>query len=233
MIYLFDQEFQTLSLQINKIIPNHRILVCSPRRSIAISLATTFALIHTDAQNQILGVCTRSEEALSILEGNEESIIALIDERLDDGSGILLSHNIKQVNVDSSCYILLTLHSLEPKLLQEAIESPSNAILTARGFQPYVLNLALKAILSGEYFVDPIIGYVLKQKKSYDHPDLTNRESSVLELVCEGLTNKEIGDQLHIAETTARGHVQHIIRKLHVRNRTAGAAEAVRRHLVD
>jgi two-component system response regulator DevR len=54
-----------------------------------------------------------------------------------------------------------------------------------------------------------------------------------LELVCEGFTNREIGQQLHIAESTARGHVQAIISKLHVRDRTAAAAEGVRRHLVD
>ena len=55
----------------------------------------------------------------------------------------------------------------------------------------------------------------------------------MLELVCEGLSNREIGRRLHIADVTARQHVQAIIHKLHVRNRTASAAEAIRTHLVD
>ena len=63
-------------------------------------------------------------------------------------------------------------------------------------------------------------------------PQLTEREGVVLELVCSGLTNREIGDILVIAETTARGHVQSIIRKLDVRDRTAAAAEGVRRQIV-
>ena len=63
-------------------------------------------------------------------------------------------------------------------------------------------------------------------------PQLTERERVVLELVCSGLTNREIGDILVIAETTARGHVQSIIRKLDVRDRTAAAAEGVRRQIV-
>ena len=63
-------------------------------------------------------------------------------------------------------------------------------------------------------------------------PQLTERERVVLELVCAGLTNREIGDILVIAETTARGHVQSIIRKLDVRDRTAAAAEGVRRQIV-
>ncbi len=65
------------------------------------------------------------------------------------------------------------------------------------------------------------------------HQKLTARERTVLELVCDGLTNKEIGRKLGIVETTVRGHVQLIIQKLQVRNRTACAAEAIRRHLVD
>ncbi len=64
------------------------------------------------------------------------------------------------------------------------------------------------------------------------HQRLTARERVVLELVCTGLTNREIGTILMIAETTARGHVQSIIRKLDVRDRTAAAAEAVRRRIV-
>lgn len=63
-------------------------------------------------------------------------------------------------------------------------------------------------------------------------PQLTERERVVLELGCSGLTNREIGDILVIAETTARGHVQSIIRKLDVRDRTAAAAEGVRRQIV-
>ena len=54
-------------------------------------------------------------------------------------------------------------------------------------------------------------------------PDLSEREIDVLELVCEGLSNREIGRRLHIADVTARQHA--IIHKLHVRNRTASAAE--------
>ena len=62
---------------------------------------------------------------------------------------------------------------------------------------------------------------------------LNERQINVLELVCEGLSNREIGRRLHIADVTARQHVQAIIHKLHVRNRTASAAEAIRTHLVD
>ncbi len=52
-------------------------------------------------------------------------------------------------------------------------------------------------------------------------------------MICEGFTNREIGSEMFIAETTARGHVKTIVNKLEVRNRTAAAAEGVRRRWVE
>ena len=66
----------------------------------------------------------------------------------------------------------------------------------------------------------------------FEVKSLTPRERFVLRLVCDGFTNREIGRQMFIAETTARGHVNSILRKLDVRNRAAAAAEGIRRHWV-
>ena len=60
---------------------------------------------------------------------------------------------------------------------------------------------------------------------------LSERQIDVLELVCEGLSNREIRRRQHIANFTARQHVQAIIHKLHVRNRTTSAAKAIGTHL--
>ncbi len=62
--------------------------------------------------------------------------------------------------------------------------------------------------------------------------NLSPREKDVLQLVCNGMSNREIGLNLHIAESTARGHVCTVIQKLNTRNRTACAAEGIRRKLV-
>ncbi len=66
----------------------------------------------------------------------------------------------------------------------------------------------------------------------FEVKSLTPRERFVLRLVCDGFTNREIGHEMFIAETTARGHVNSILRKLHVRNRAAAAAEGIRRQWV-
>jgi len=62
---------------------------------------------------------------------------------------------------------------------------------------------------------------------------LTPREREVLQLVTKGMTNKEIGVQLHIAENTVKNHLRNILEKLHLQNRAQAAAHAVREGLVD
>ena len=62
---------------------------------------------------------------------------------------------------------------------------------------------------------------------------LTPRERQVLQLVTKGMTNKEIGAQLHIAENTVKNHLRNILEKLHLHNRAQAAAYAVREGLVD
>lgn len=62
---------------------------------------------------------------------------------------------------------------------------------------------------------------------------LTPREREVLQLVTKGLTNKEIGAQLHIAENTVKNHLRNILEKLHLQNRAQAAAYAVREGLMD
>ena len=71
-------------------------------------------------------------------------------------------------------------------------------------------------------------------RKRYPDPlQLTRRECEVLQLLCDGLTNQQIGQRRHIAGSTARGHVQTIMQKLDVQGRTAAAAEGIRRQLAD
>lgn len=62
---------------------------------------------------------------------------------------------------------------------------------------------------------------------------LTPREREVLRLVTKGMTNKEIGAALHIAENTVKNHLRNILEKLHLQNRAQAAAYAVREGLVD
>lgn len=66
-----------------------------------------------------------------------------------------------------------------------------------------------------------------------DNKNLTNREEEVAKLLCKGLTNKEIAKVLIISITTAKAHVNAILRKLNVKNRTLAAYNFGKNHTFD
>jgi DNA-binding NarL/FixJ family response regulator len=98
---------------------------------------------------------------------------------------------------------------------------------------------ALRLVLSGEIYVPPLI---LKEPVAATPAEvtpmnggiaeLTERQVDVLRLLCQGLSNKEIGRALHVAERTVKAHVTAIFRSLHVVNRSQAIAAAQQANLI-
>ena len=89
------------------------------------------------------------------------------------------------------------------------------------------LKQAIKHVLSGEKFIPPQIlssPESLKPSPSTQFP-LSNREAEVLNLLVDGLTNREIAERLSIAEPTIKMHVKNLFRKIGVSNRTQAVAK--------
>ena len=213
---------------------NHKVLVACGHKPLAMSLATCIALESAGGTDHLLGVCTTANDTLELLESQSQPVLVMISEVLDDSSGLELLASIQQLAEQGQAIrTILTLEILNRQVLKQAARCKPNVLLSQRGFQPKVIRHALEAIINNSAYIDPLILHILTGDSPSEVPDLSEREIDVLELVCEGLSNREIGRRLHIADVTARQHVQAIIHKLHVRNRTASAAEAIRTHLVD
>ena len=213
---------------------NHKVLVACGHKPLAMSLATCIALESAGGTNHLLGVCTTASDTLELLGSQSQPVLVMISEVLDDSSGLELLASIQQLAEQGQAIrTILTLEILNRQVLKQAARCKPNVLLSQRGFQPKVIRHALEAIINNSAYIDPLILHILTGDSPSEVPDLSEREIDVLELVCEGLSNREIGRRLHIADVTARQHVQAIIHKLHVRNRTASAAEAIRTHLVD
>ena len=213
---------------------NHKVLVACGHKPLAMSLATCIALESAGGTDHLLGVCTTASDTLELLESQSQPVLVMISEVLDDSSGLELLASIQQLAEQGQAIrTILTLEILNRQVLKQAACCKPNVLLSQRGFQPKVIRHALEAIINNSAYIDPLILHILTGDSPSEVPDLSEREIDVLELVCEGLSNREIGRRLHIADVTARQHVQAIIHKLHVRNRTASAAEAIRTHLVD
>ncbi len=89
---------------------------------------------------------------------------------------------------------------------------------------------AIRAVDRGEYCIPPAIAERLVQRMPYD--PLSSRELDVLKLIAEGMSNKEIASALAITESTVKNHVNSLLAKLKVKDRTQAATTALRRGIV-
>lgn len=97
------------------------------------------------------------------------------------------------------------------------------------------LTAIIKSVASGEVACSPRVASMLVRRLASppaqevvarEAESLTSRESEVLDLICDGLSNKEIADALHISDATVKNHVHHLLEKLHVSTRSRAAARA-------
>lgn len=96
--------------------------------------------------------------------------------------------------------------------------------------KPNELLSAIRTVHSGQQYIPPEVGAKLVQRMS--NPELSDRELEVLRLMAQGMSNSEIGSALSIGESTVKSHVNRILSKLGVNDRTQAVIVAVRRGIV-
>jgi two-component system NarL family response regulator len=96
--------------------------------------------------------------------------------------------------------------------------------------KPGELLNAIRAIYNGQKYIPPEVGAKLLQRMS--NPELSERELEVLRLMAQGKGNQEIGTALNIGESTVKSHVNRILSKLGVSDRTQAVITAVKRGIV-
>ncbi|MEB3258358.1 MAG: response regulator transcription factor [Cyanobacteriota bacterium] len=171
---------------------------------------------------------TSTAEGLARLDQTPGPFHLLVSEYLSDGPGLDLIRAAKARSPLHRCLLVLT-HNRRV-LVQAALECGADALVLEESLgRTGALVLAVEQVAKGLTFVDPALDQEPPEQPAEDPVQLTPRELTVLQLVAHGLSNREIGAQLHIAPTTARDHVQDILRRLGVRSRAAAAVEGVRR----
>ena len=176
--------------------------------------------------------------AQNLAQANEQlqlysASFALVDLGLPDGNGIEFIETLK--NYDPTITILvISAWSTEDSILNALSAGATGYVLKER--DDLEVSLSIRSVLRGGAPIDPFIAQkILKQlqfnekksvNKSLSDSKLTNnndvlskRELGILELVSQGLSNKEIADQLTLSRYTVESHIKHIYRKLAVCNR--------------
>lgn len=197
------------------------------------------ALLAMNPDIQVIGEAGDGLEAIAAARELLPDVI-LMDIGMPRCNGLeatrALKHEMPHVKI-----VILTV-SDDDQHLFEAIKSGAQGYLL-KNLEPYQLHDLLESISRGEA---PLSGAIAaKILKEFTHPttasqqeaplveELTAREIEILQLVVDGLTNKEIASALVISENTVKIHLRNILEKLHLQNRIQAAVYAVRQGLVD
>ena len=189
--------------------------------------------ILTDAgQIEIVGESGLAREAARRIPALRPDV-ALLDARLPDGSGIEVCREVRARD-PSIRAIILTSYD-DPEALSAAAQAGASGYILKQIHGPDLAE-AVRRVAAGDNLLDRgEISALPKQsspRRAHHPPDriagLTPQEERVLDLIVEGLTNRQIGHRLNIAEKTVKNHVTSLMAKLHVERRTQAAVYGAR-----
>lgn len=160
--------------------------------------------------------------------------VAVLDGRLPDGSGIDVCRQVRSAD-PSIAVLILTTYDDDDALFAAIIAGASGYVLKqVRGDD---LVRAIRRVAAGQSMLDPAVTErvmaALRERPRTDAriQRLTPKEEEVLDLVAEGLTNRQIAVHLGLAEKTVKNYVSILLGKLGVESRTQAAVLAARRSL--
>lgn len=179
------------------------------------------------------------KEAYSIIQ-QQPIALALVDLGLPDGSGISIIEKIREQDAQA-LILVVSAWSTQDSLFSAIQAGATGYVLKER--DDVEVALAIRSILRGGAPIDPFVAReILKQisipaisltveqnRPAADQEMLTQREQEILSLVAQGLSNREIAEQLCVSRYTVESHIKHIYRKLSVSKRTKAVSTA--RHL--
>ncbi len=179
----------------------------------------------------VIGEARSGEEALEALASIAAEIVVL-DIGLPGIDGIETCRLLKQLQPKIRV-VMLTAHQLETQVLA-ALASGADAYCL-KSTDPAGLIVAINAAVLGSAYLDPQIAHMVLDRinvPSTEPSVLSPRELDVLRLIAEGLGNKEIAVQLEISLSTVKTHIEDILERLKVSDRTQAAVKAVRQGLL-
>ncbi|MEV0124495.1 response regulator transcription factor [Streptomyces sp. NPDC050703] len=160
--------------------------------------------------------------------------VAVLDVRLPDGDGVTVCRELRSRMPELSC-LMLTSFDDEEALLDSIMAGASGYVL--KQIQGSDLVSAVRTVAAGQSLLDPsatarLMARLRQAEEPEPEPDalpgLTEREREILALIGEGLTNRQIGQRLYLAEKTVKNHISRLLAKLGVERRIQAAVIATR-----
>lgn len=187
-------------------------------------------LLSLEDDMEVVGEAGTAADALHRIPAARPDV-AVLDVRLPDGTGIEVCRDARSVLPDLKC-LMLTSYSDDEALFDAIMAGASGYVL--KDIKGNDLVDAVRSIASGRSLLDPrATQRVLERLRNGTRTDskidqLNDQERRILVLIGEGMTNRQIGETMHLAEKTVKNYVSSLLAKLGMERRTQVAAYAAR-----
>jgi two-component system response regulator DevR len=189
-------------------------------------------LLEADGDVEVVGEAATADEALRRLPPTRPDV-AVLDVRIPDGNGIEVCREIRSRHPEVRC-IVLTSFADDDAMVRAVLAGASGFLL--KQIRGNDLLDGVRRVAAGESLLDPALtARVMERLRSGPPEDprlaeLTNQERRILDLIAEGLTNREIATRMYLAEKTVKNYVSNLLAKLGMERRTQAAVFATRLH---
>jgi DNA-binding NarL/FixJ family response regulator len=188
------------------------------------------ALLEADPSVEVVGEAGTAADALIDIPITRPDV-AVLDVRLPDGDGVAVCREIRSLVPEVRCLILTSFADDEALFAAIMAGAAGYVLKQIRGND---LVDAIRRVGAGESLLDPTLTQrVFDRLRRGPEEDeqlarLTEQERKILELIAEGLTNRQIAERMFLAEKTVKNYVSNLLTKLGMQRRTEAAVYAAR-----
>ncbi|WP_432845027.1 response regulator transcription factor [Amycolatopsis sp. CA-161197] len=185
-------------------------------------------LLDEDEEITVIGQAGNVSHALARIPALRPDV-AVVDVRMPDGNGIELARELRSKLPELKC-LMLTSYTDEQAMLDAVMAGASGFVI--KDIKGMDLVSAVREVGAGKSLLDAHAAAALmaklrnSQAKKGPLTDLSDRERKLLELIGEGLTNRQIAERMFLAEKTVKNYVSRLLTKLGMERRTQAAVLA-------
>jgi NarL family two-component system response regulator LiaR len=211
-----------------------RVLICDDQMIVCEGLER---ILGSAPEIDVVGIAHNGQDALNLIPDTHPDVV-LMDLKMPIMNGIIATRKLCERHPHLHVLVLTTYE--DDEWVFDAVRAGAAGYLL-KDTPPAELIKAIHGTVRGQTFVDPnVAGKILSGYASASMPqaqpthyNLSERESEILRLLAQGLSNADIAQQLYLTEGTVRNYTSEIFKKLGVNDRTQAAVVALRYGLVD
>jgi DNA-binding NarL/FixJ family response regulator len=184
-------------------------------------------LLEAEPDIEVVGEASTAAEALARVPASRPDV-AVLDVRLPDGNGVTVCRELRSNMPELAC-LMLTSFADDEALFDAIMAGAAGYVL--KQIRGNDLVGAVRTVAAGGSLLDPkAAAAVMERMRAPKAADplagLTEQERRILELIGEGLTNRQIGERMFLAEKTVKNYVSNLLSKLGLQRRTQAAVLA-------